>query len=297
MVQTALQFTLKTQQVDESFSQGMVTSSLLLLLFDRNRISYAIIDKQRQKAVALKDYHIVSDSTQSDSDDYKPGAFTQLLEMDELLHQLQPQQVILSVYSTKHSLVPNPLFSKDQLKDILSLTSRIKDDDRFYADAVPSANAHLVYAVPEELLKETGTIYKEAALYFAGSSFIENQLRLHKHESTPAVAVMVRPLNIDIAITHGSELKFFNSFPYQSSEDLIYYLLFSIEQLQLNADQVAVVFYGEIEKTSSHWMLAGKYIRNIRLGERTEVLEYSYGFDRLSAHQYVGLFNQYLCAL
>jgi hypothetical protein len=44
-------------------------------------------------------------------------------------------------------------------------------------------------------------------------------------------------------------------------------------------------------------MLAGKYIRNIRLGERTEVLEYSYGFDRLSAHQYVGLFNQYLCAL
>lgn len=297
MVQSEIQYSLKAQLVDESFSQGMVTEPVLLVLFDINRITYTIIDKQRQKAVVLKDYLLLTDSSAEMASGYSSGFFTQLFENDQVLTHLKPHQVILSVSSSKFSLVPDPLFSKDQLKEILSLTCTLSDDHRIYADAIPSANAHLVFAVPEDLLTETGTIFKEASLYFAGSAFIENQLRLHKHESTPVVAVLVRSKSIDILITEGNALKFYNSFPYQSSEDILYYLLFTMEMLQLNPDQAAVEFFGEIEKTSSHWMLAGKYIRHIRLGSRSEVVQYSYGFDRISSHQYVSLFNQYLCVL
>lgn len=296
MVLEEININLKTQVIDESYSQGMVTAPLLLLLFDKNKISYTIIDKQRQKAVLLKEYALINDLKKEENIDYHPGFFTQLLDSDEILRDLTPSQVILAIYSSKHSLVPDPLYAKEEIKEILSLTSSINSDDRCYADPVRAANAHLLFAVPEVLLKETGSVYKEASLFFAGSSFIESQLRLYKHESKAKVSLMVRSQCIDILVTQGKDLKFYNSFNYQTSEDLIYYLLFSMEQLQLNPDQTEVFCFGEIEKISSHWLLASKYIRNLQFGERSDVLNYSYGFDRLSPHQYVGLFNQYLCA-
>ncbi len=295
MVQADLQIKLKTELADESFTQGMVSAAVLLLLIDRVRISYAIIDQERQKAVVLKDYQLMTESTTEDRKNYTEGFFTQVYEMDDLLNKLKPDRVILSVYTSIFSLVPDPLYAKDHIKDILNLTCNVTDENRYYADAIRSANAQMVYATEDPLLKETGSVFHEAALYFAGSAFIEQQLRLNKHEETPQVSILVRYLDIDIIVTLGNALKFYNSFSYSSSEDLIYYILFVLEQLQLNPDQVAVTFFGEIDKTSSHWMLASKYIRNLRMGLRSDAIGYSYGFDRLPAHQYVSLFNQYLC--
>ncbi len=297
MIQAGFQYTVKTRIVDESFTQGMAGDTLLLLLFDRNSISYLVIDRQRQKAVVLKDFRLTGSNNPFTADEYKTGFFSQLMEEDELLKDLQPRQVILSVYSSLFSLVPDPLFSKEQLKEIVSLTCNVKEEHRYYADAIRSANAHLVYAVSEDLLKETGSHFNEASLFFAGSGFIEYLIRLYKLDNSPKVSVLVRSEDIDICITQGGDLKLYNSFHYQTSEDLMYYLLFTMEQLQINPDQDTVIFYGEIEKTSSHWMLAHKYIRNIKLGERPELLDYSYGFDRLSSHQYAGLYHQYLCVL
>lgn len=293
MVQSGIQLNLKNQVTDESFQQGMVEEPILLITSERSRMAYAIIDRQRQKAVVLRDYQLISDP--GNDPDYLPGFFTQVLEEDELLKELIPAQTIFAVYSPEHSLIPDPLFSKEHIKETLDLTCRLNEDHRYYADSIRSANAQMTYAVTKSLLEETGAHFKEASLYNAASAFIESQLRLNKHESEPIVSVLIRMQELDIVITQGNELRFYNSFHFQTSEDFIYFLLFTMEQLQLNPDQTQVRCYGEIEKISSHWMLGRKYVRNLYLGEKAEGLNYSYVFDRLSPHQYYGLFSQYLC--
>ncbi|MFM9057470.1 MAG: DUF3822 family protein, partial [Bacteroidota bacterium] len=108
-------------------------------------------------------------------------------------------------------------------------------------------------------------------------------------------SVNVRRRHIDVLLSAGHELVFFNSFRYRTPEDFIYYLLFSIEQLQLNPDTLPVVFYGELEKISAAWMLSRKYIRNVRFGEKPEGIATSYGFDQFPAHQYHALLSQVTC--
>lgn len=295
MVQSDLQFSTKNKITDESYTQGMVEDSILLLLAERQRIVYSVIDRQRQKAVVLRDFRLVNDSGATSA--YTEGFFNRILEEDEILRDILPSQTIIGVHSSKHSLVPDPLFSKDHLEETLSLTCRLSTLDRFYADPIRSANAHMIYAVEEGFLSETGERFKEASLFHASSAFIESQLRINKHESEPVISVLLRQDDLDIVITQGGELRFFNIFPYQTSEDFIYYLLFAMEQHQLNPDVATVRCYGEMEKTGAHWMLARKYVRNIILGEAADHLHYSYGFDKLSAHAYFGLFSQYLCVL
>jgi hypothetical protein len=61
MVTTDLQINLHQQVTDESYTQGMVADPVLLLQASRGRFQYAVIDRQRQKAVILRDYQLVSE--------------------------------------------------------------------------------------------------------------------------------------------------------------------------------------------------------------------------------------------
>lgn len=295
MVNNAVQVLLRSQVNDESFTQGMVSDALLLLLVEHHRLLYTIVDNSRAKAVVFREYLITSET--ADDAAYTEGFFEAVREEDEVLRNLIPQKVIVSFHSPRHTLIPDPLFSKTHLQEMLDLTSTPAFEARYFSDPLPSAQAQLVYAVPVSLLRETGDAYSQAQVFHASGAFIENELRLNKHEDQPIVSVMLRPGIFDLLITRGNELRFFNTFRYQSTEDFIYFLLFALEQQQLNPDQVWVRAYGEIEKISSMWMVSRKYIRNFSLGSSFESMGYAYGFERFSPHQYHNLFSQYLCVL
>ena len=291
MEATVLQVTQKYQLVDESFSQGMVDRAILLAILDEERFTYCILDAARQKVVVLKEYRIIPKT--------KEGLAThfieQVLEQDEALSSLTAEKIIFAVHTNCSAIVPSPLFSKSKAKEILSLTCQLQSDSRVYDDLIKLADAHHIYAVPENFLKETGTHFKELNLFNANTAFIESQLMLNKHREEAIVAVNVRSGSFDVVITQGSELLFSNIFNYETSEDFIYYLLFTLEQLELNPDITAVRFYGDIDKLSSAWMVSKKYIRNVSFGEWPEGIEFSYGFQQIAAHQYFVLFSQHLC--
>ena len=86
MVQSEIGINLKNQVTDESYSQGMVKNALLLMVAEKGRFFYGVIDQDRQKAVVLRDYQMVND--QDTEEDYTPGFFNRILEEDEILKEL-----------------------------------------------------------------------------------------------------------------------------------------------------------------------------------------------------------------
>lgn len=295
MVSHAVQVHLRNQVSDESFTQGIVQETLLLLLAERSRFLYALIDTERQKAVLLREFILAGEA--DPAQEYTEGFFEAIREADPILNRINPGKTVLAFHGLRHALVPEPLFSRQHLQEMLDLTSTPTGESRYFSDALSLSQAQFVYAVPEGLLRETGAAFGQPMVFHAAVAFIENELRLNKHEDQALVSVLLRPGVFDMVVTRGSELRFYNSFRYQSTEDFIYFLLFSLEQLQLNPDQVWVRAYGEIEKISSLWMVSRKYIRNFNLGGGFESLSYAYGFDRFSPHQFHNLFSQYLCVL
>ena len=107
---------------------------------------------------------------------------------------------------------------------------------------------------------------------------------------------IIKKIAQDKSITLESKhLKFFNSFNYKTAEDLIYYLLFTYEQLQLNPDQTPLIISGEIEEDSEVYKLLFKYIRNISFTRRNPNYNYSFVFNQTKEHFYYKLLNQHLC--
>ena len=280
--------------MDESIEQGMVGSPVLLVLVDDSQIQIGVVDSLRNKAVALQVYHMPAEE---EAEYISPVKHIEsILNSDSLISDWKDHPVRVGFFSSQHSMVPDPLFHKDSINNILALTGSSAEESRIgMSELVPSIHAQFLYTVPVQAQRLLEQRFGSIRFHSAAAQFIECRLRENKFNQAPLVSVHVRPRHLDVMVSEGNELRFYNSFRYRTAEDFTYYILFVLEQLGLNPDTQSVDIFGDIEKSSSHWMLARKYIREINSGNRCSGLEYSYGFDSIPTHLDYALFSLYVC--
>ena len=77
--------------------------------------------------------------------------------------------------------------------------------------------------------------------------------------------------HFEIIIVQNQHLMLFNSFDYKTPEDLIYYLLFTAEQLNMNPESFRLEFIGDIAENDPYFKIAYKYIRNVSIFDITDL--------------------------
>ena len=66
-------------------------------------------------------------------------------------------------------------------------------------------------------------------------------------------------------VFRGKKLYYFNRFSYETIEDFLYYILFSIEQLNINTEEVALYITGEVSPTALFYNKVRRYVKQIYL--------------------------------
>ncbi|HNR20699.1 MAG TPA: DUF3822 family protein [Bacteroidia bacterium] len=266
----------------------------LYLLTGNDTIQFAILDNDRTKFVALHDYNLLS----LKSDDIAEKVMSVILN-DELLSTYKKsfRKVFISYSSSKNTLIPNAFYNDAEKKNLLSFNFNTYENEIAYNDKVRQIDAQLLYNVDKRTADFLNGFFSNTLHHNATNSLIEGIILQHKNNSETLITVNVSHTSFDLIITEGKKLIYYNSFTYQSTEDFMYYILFACEQMQLNPESAVFYFSGMIEKNSALYLLAQKYIRNIRFTQRPDFCEYSYRFNEVPSHYHYRLYNQYLCAL
>jgi hypothetical protein len=76
-----------------------------------------------------------------------------------------------------------------------------------------------------------------------------------------------------------------------------YYLVFVLEQLNLNPETIPLVLLGDVEATVGLSELLHRYIRHVERGRRNEAFRYSYILNQLPPQSNFPLLNFFSCAL
>ena len=88
-------------------------------------------------------------------------------------------------------------------------------------------DAYLVYTLAEELLKNLKHIFPGFKLISSSANLIESLVLQYKNMgSDKKMFVNVRSSYIDIIVMEENRIRFFNSFPYHTPEDFIYFIIF-----------------------------------------------------------------------
>lgn len=252
--------------------------------------SFVVFDTTQKQYIAIEHY-----------DTYNNTSYSELAEFIDhiILHHkiLKTTFKSVSIALDNHinTLTPKVFYSNETGKEILKFNHAILENENESHDFIHAINAYNSYSIPEELKRCFIKHFPKHVWKHNSSILIESLLQQFKLHEQKKIYISIQENFFELVVLQGKELKFFNTFEYKASTDLIYYLLFTCEQLNLNPDQIPTIIIGEIERESEIFKYLYKYIRNIEFIKRNPNYEYSPVFEQLEEHSFYKLLNQHLC--
>ena len=259
-------------------------------------LTYCIFDTSRNKFVALESYrlHDVYNAFQLAE---RLSAISYLLSATgkiKLNTENWKRKTVIYI-NQKSTLVPLPLFDVNDQETYFNFNHTLDDSEDLYCDRLNNLNAYNLYAVPTMIKNKLREVFGEHKLYHYMTTLVESLLIYNKNKSEEKqVFLNSGKGTFDIIVIEGNNLIYNNTFEFQTAEDLIYYLLFALQQLKLNPETIDLTLMGEIEKNTPLFEVIYKYVRNVSFIKRNERFQYSYLFEKIPQHGYFNLFNSML---
>jgi len=266
----------KTILADSSFDSNQISNLHLSIELSSSSLSYCIIDTQKYRCLLLSSRKLETDN------------LLEIFSNDDYLSQNFKSKSI-SFVNFANTLVPFELYEKKDKENLFALNHELNDEvlleDNLREEII---NLH---AVPKLFFQTIKNILPEAALRSQSSILINNFTNLNLKVET--MFLYLKDSFVNIVVTKGKNLLFQNKFNYVTKEDLLFYVLFSIQELNFSNEDINTIVYGNV--TEDEFSILYDYIRNIKYGNKLKDISCSNEFNSIENHCYSILYRQFLC--
>ncbi|WP_313807445.1 DUF3822 family protein [Flavobacterium sp.] len=230
-----------------------------------NRLSFCVFDSLTNHS---REIHEVQFNNTQSLEDQLWRAFVDFPQLNKTY-----DDVIVLHDNSLNTFVPKALFDVNALGGYLQYNTKVFETDYFASDIIEPyeiINVHVPYVnVNNFLVDQFGSFdFKNI-----NSVLTVKLLELSRNKFEKQVFVHFQKNHFEIIVADNAKLVLFNSFEYKTPEDFAYYLLFTLEQLQLNPEVVSVALLGEIEEADTRFQIAYRYIRNLTLLDTASIAD------------------------
>ena len=193
--------------------------------------------------------------------------------LDQLMHCFNTHEVLQQSFSKTTlihdnemvTLVPSAIFEEEHLSDYLKYNTKIFKTDFITYDVIKNDDIMIVYVpfvnINNYIFERFGSFeYKHST-----TVALDRILQIQKNSPKSSMHINIADTYFDLVVSKLNTLQLYNRFEYQTKEDFIYYVLFVVEQLGLNPEELECVLMGTIEKEDELYSIAYKYIRHVSL--------------------------------
>jgi hypothetical protein len=259
----------------------------LFVLIRPESLQYCILDTEKNAFIALAEYRIPSALK---SNEFPYSQLHNLISGEEALQKKYPS-VVIGFDTPFHTLVPSPLFESHMITQYMDFNFRLPDGCQVNADRIEEIDAFNIYGFMPDLNDISRKYFSDAAVVHSTSALIRAMNLDHKNNPDPSTVFLHdRGQFIDLAYFEEGRPVFYNSFPCRSKEDLLYFTLYTLEQLKIRPDSVRLSLSGAIDPGSDSCQLLEQYIRTITFTGPIGSFNYSALLQQAPAHRYRDLF-------
>ncbi|PCJ80586.1 MAG: hypothetical protein COA57_14910 [Flavobacteriales bacterium] len=276
--------------VDKSFSKEKASQCHLSVAIGEQQFSYSVLDLKNSRYLALEEFQFENQLGFN-------GISEKIKEIisSSVMEDCSFKSISASIIHLKATLVPAPLFEESKKADYLRFNFQDSEEENTAHDYLQNLDAYNIYALPQQANDALKQFFPNVKMLHYSSVLIESAIiPPWRDEKTKKVYLHLRDAQLEIIVTEDKKLIFYNSFHFESKEDIAYYLLFVCEQLGLNPHEISVTVTGKIRKTEEKFIFLETYVKSIVLSSRPQQFGYSYVFDETPGHFYHALFTQYL---
>ncbi|MBL7933154.1 MAG: DUF3822 family protein [Bacteroidia bacterium] len=211
-----------------------------------------------------------------------------------MLHQKKLDKIHVAILNSEFTMAPEAFALDREMKPLLQFVTGAEQNKR-------SQKHHLnqldfFYGVDTELATSIERLFPNVSIRHAGAINI-SLLFSHHTLALANIFLNVSEGFIELAARENKNLLFYNIFSYSTNEDILYYLLFMMEQFNLNPIQVRLAIAGERPVQDELFVSIKKYIKNVNFCVHDKSIHLGEGLSSLPDHHYFTLLNQHLCEL
>lgn len=270
---------------DDSFQPERPEAYILYVLICGKEACCAVAETATSTFVALESF----------TGETPEEALENLIEQSPLLRPLPYRRVICGIGLESPVMVPIPLFDTSLATAHFEFCFGRKPSGELMNDRVQQAGCINIFEVPYFITAALNRLFPEIAYFHSSSAVAGYLLGESRSFGEAKMTVDMENGRVNVYVTRGRDLVYINHFTYESSEELVYYLVFVCEQLDLNTDSTELIFSGDINEESTGYKLAEKYIRHIQLARRPSNTQFADVFRQLPEQKYFNLFCLQVC--
>ncbi|MGB5556152.1 MAG: DUF3822 family protein [Flavobacteriaceae bacterium] len=151
------------------------------------------------------------------------------------------------------------------MANYLKFNAKILANDHIVFDELKSNEMVNVYVPFTNINNYIFDLFGAFEFQHHGTIMIQSLMKLNTQEKETITYVHVHGQEMDIALITNRKLLLYNSFGFNTKEDFLYYLLFVLEQLDLDPHGIVLKFFGDIEEGDENYELCKAYIKRITL--------------------------------
>jgi len=283
--------------VDPQFDAVQGINCRLSVLLSLEGFSFLVTHSVSQKVLRLSSYRL-SHSEVQPSD---PGVwmthgqdyFAQLRKLDYT--RIAWQRVDIAVASPKISIAPHLFMEQGNELDIISAAYPVSANEKVLVEPVFDLGPVAATLVPDYIAENCSSIFPGSTLRNASAVFVKGVLRRHSQLISRQVFVNIHSGFIEITVIQGLRLLYLNAFKYASPSDVLYYVIFVLEQLGFVPSEEKITLLGDISANSTLFLQLKMYCGSLNFINDPDELMFGEVFAGMPKHNYFTLLNIPIC--
>lgn len=267
---------------DETLDINSTECYELSLQISYNYLSFSILDTLRNKYVMLRSYE------SDEGSEFDNRKLVDLLSMDDFLVRRFRRTSIVTP-SNRSTLVPAPLYDEASRNEYFRFNHPEEIQQVILANELKEPEAYLIFSIPLDLYELVSSFFPGIKPNHQLKPLLDFFSASRRITGTNTVSVHVEKNYLSITVFDQNNLRFCNTFNYQTASDIRYYILYVFKRLGLSQDE-NVVFSGMVSKFDEVIYGLSDYLRNIKYAQPSGNFTLSYVFNETEVHRYLNLF-------
>lgn len=197
------------------------------------------------------------------------------------------QEVKVLHYNMLYELVPDEMFDRNYLASYLQYSSKVYEHDFLEHDNISDLKLNNVFIpnirVNNFLLEQFGTFNYSHGL----SILVKKCYNIHELNNNNKCFLNINEHQIDIIIFEENKLQICNSFEVQTPTDILYYVLFTFEQLKINPLESTILLLGNINEFDPNFKLLKEYIKSVEFAPLLTLKNKNYFSDSINRKHFI----------
>lgn len=171
--------------------------------------------------------------------------------------------VCVVYYHKEFTLVPLALFDPEQMASYLKYNTKLLASDYLDYDQLDHQEMVNVYVPFTNINNFIFETHGDFTFLHSNTVLIQAVMAIQKTGGTAQVFANVVANSLDLIALKGNNVLLCNSYTITCPEDFAYFLLFAVEQLELDPETLHLVFTDGVSNQDDYFALAYRYIRNV----------------------------------